>query len=63
MSGRKTTSRKAERPAYENKAVVPNASVKIRVVKAHDGLERGEVLTKPYKVAIEMQNLGYWKII
>ena len=63
MSGRKTTSRKAERPSYENKAVVPAASVKIRVIKAHDGLERGEIHSKPYALAVEMQDLGYWKII
>jgi len=68
MSGSKNTWRKAERPSYENKAVVPAASgrpqyVRIRVVKAHDGLERGQVLSRPYDTAIEMQNLGYWKIL
>lgn len=64
MSGRKTTStRKAERPAYENKAVVPAASVKVRVVKAHDGLAEGDVYTKPLAVAREMQELGYWEIL
>lgn len=63
MSGRKTTTRKAERPSYENKAVVPAASVKVRVVKAHDGLEEGETLVRPRAVALEMKNLGYWEII
>ena len=68
MSGRKTTSGKAERPSYDNKAVVPAASerpryVTIRVVKAHDGLQAGEVYSKPLAVAVEMQELGYWKIV
>lgn len=63
MNGRKTTTRKAERPSYENKAVVPAASVKIRVIKAHDGLERGETYVKPYETARTMQELGYWEII
>ena len=68
MSGNKTTTRKAERPSYENKAVVPDASerpryVTIRVVKAHDGLRAGEVYSKPIAVAEEMQRLGLWKIV
>jgi len=63
MSGRKTIQRKAERPSYENKAVVPAASVKVRVIKSHDGLERGEIIVRPYEVAKTMQDLGYWKII
>lgn len=63
MSGRKPSTRKAERPTYENKAVVPAASVKIRVVKAHDGLPVGAVYVKPYGTAVKMQKLGYWKII
>jgi hypothetical protein len=68
MNGSKTTSRKAERPSYENKAVVAAAPdrphyVRIRVIKAHDGLQRGQILSRPYATAAEMQRLGYWKII
>lgn len=64
MSGRKTTTaRKAERPSYENKAVVPAASVKVRVIKAHDGLAEGSVWVKPRAIAEEMANIGYWEII
>lgn len=68
MSGRKTISGKAERPSYENKAVVPAASerqrsVRIRVIVAHDGLDVGETYDKPYHVAAEMRDLGYWEII
>lgn len=68
MSGRKTTTtRKAERPPYENKAVVPPAVVRspfvrVTVVKAHDGLQVGEEYSKPYDTAKMMQELGYWKI-
>lgn len=64
MSGRKTTTtRKAVRPQYENKAVVPAASVKVRVIRAHDGIAEGETFVRPYEVAKTMQDLGYWKII
>ena len=68
MSGRKTTQRKAERPSYDNKAVVPAASVKsrnvrIRVLVAHDGLNKGETYWKPRETAEAMQDLGYWEII
>lgn len=68
MASRKTTSRKAERPSYENKAVVAAAPerprfVRVRVVKAHDGMAEGMVLSRPYAVARDMEKLGYWKII
>lgn len=67
MASKKTTSRKAERPSYENKAVAPAALdktfVRVRVAKAHDGLEEGTVLSRPYSVAKEIVNLGYWEII
>jgi len=70
MSGRKTstTSRKAVRPAYDNKAVAPSVLdswryVRIRVVRAHDGLEEGAILSRPRETAEEMQKLGLWTII
>lgn len=67
MASRKPSSRKAERPSYENKAVAPAALdksfVRVRVVKAHDGLKEGTVLSRPYSVAKEIVNLGYWEII
>lgn len=63
MSGRKPSTRKAERPSYENKAVVPAASVKIRVVKAHDGLAEGSEWIKSRALAEHMEKIGYWEII
>ena len=69
MAARKTTQRKAVRPSYENKAVVPagrstkSEFVNVRVVKAHDGLEEGQTFSRPTAVAREMCELGYWEII
>lgn len=68
MSERKgSVSGKAVQPSYDNKAVASAtaapSSVKIRVIKAHDGLKVGEVYQKPIDAARQMQELGYWKII
>lgn len=67
MAARKTTSRKAERPLYDNKAVAParrdSKNARIKVIKAHDGLSEGSEWTKPRAVAEQMQKLGYWQII
>ena len=67
MAARKTTSRKAERPLYDNKAVAParrdSHNARIKVIKAHDGLSEGSEWLKPRALAEHMQKLGYWQII
>jgi hypothetical protein len=65
MAGKNTINGKAERPSYDNKAVAPAASVnvRIRVLKAHDGLEAGSEWLKPLATAKTMQTLGYWEIL
>lgn len=67
MAKKATSARKAERPSYENKAVAPAKRVphnaRIRVVRAHDGLEEGETYLKPIRTANEMVRLGFWEII
>lgn len=70
MAAKKTTKAKAkaERPLYDNKAVAPAkrqnaAAVRIRVIRAHDGLEVGETYMKPATLAKTLVNLGYWEII
>ena len=69
MAARKPSAAKAERPSYENKAVARPAAnkasgfIRVRVVKAHDGLEAGAVFTRPERVAREMVNLGFWEIV
>lgn len=55
--------RKADKATYENKAeIIGNPDkVLIEVVKSHDGLEKGYQTLKPYKVANQMIEKGYWK--
>jgi hypothetical protein len=55
--------RKADKATYENKAeIIGNPDkVLIEVVKPHDGLEKGYQTLKPYKVAKQMIEKGYWK--
>ena len=65
MAARKPKEAKAVVPPRENKAVRPAAAnkadgfVRVRVVKAHDGIEEGAVLSRPAAVAQQMINLGY----
>ena len=68
MARKYTQSQKAVVPSRENKAVRPAAAnksasgfVRVRVVKAHDGIEAGTVLSRPDRVAREMINLGFWE--
>lgn len=68
MAQRKKAEEKAVVPQRENKAVRPAASNKtapgyarVRVIKDHDGLCVGEILSRPEKVAKELINLGYWE--
>lgn len=71
MAARKPKSQaKAVVPQRENKAVRPAAAnkaasgfLRVRVVKAHDGLEAGTVLSRPQRIAQEMINLGYWEAL
>ena len=70
MAARKPKSAKAVVPPREDKAVRPAAAnkaasgwLRVRVVKAHDGLEAGTVFSKPERVAREMINLGYWEAL
>lgn len=67
MARKYTQLQKAVVPPRENKAVRPASAnkgdgfVRVRVVKAHDGLEAGAVFTRPERIANEMINLGYWE--
>lgn len=68
MAARKTKEAKAVVPQRENKAVRPacanksaNGFVRVRVIKAHDGIDAGTVFSKPERVAREMINLGFWE--
>lgn len=69
MAARKPKEAKAVVPQRENKAVRPAAAnkadgyVRVRVVKAHDGIEEGAVLSRPAAVAQQMINLGYWEAL
>ena len=70
MAARKPKQAKAVVPQRENKAVRPAAAnkaasgwLRVRVVKAHDGIEAGTVFSKPERVAREMINLGYWEAL
>lgn len=70
MAARKKSEAKAVVPQRENKAVRPAAAnkaadgwLRVRVVKAHDGIEAGTVFGKPERVAREMINLGYWEAV
>jgi hypothetical protein len=61
---KKSISSKRVKPLYENKAAVPlvyDGNVRIVVVKAHDGLEEGEIYVKDVKIAAKMVQLGYWR--
>jgi len=61
---KKSISSKRVKPSYENKAAVPlvyDGNVRIVVVKAHDGLEEGEIYVKDVKIAAQMVKLGYWR--
>ena len=61
----------AERRTYETKAEVPSEnktrsakpakSMRVRVVKAHDGIDVGTVMVKPTAVAVMMTKKGYWE--
>jgi hypothetical protein len=70
MAARKKSEAKAVVPQRENKAVRPAYAnkkapgyLRVRVVKAHDGIEAGAVFSKPERVAKEMINLGYWEAV
>jgi len=69
MAARKPKEAKAVVPQRENKAVRPAAAnkadgfVRVRVVKAHDGIEEGAVLSRPAAVAQQMVKLGYWVLL
>lgn len=69
MAARKPKEAKAVVPPREDKAVRPAAAnkadgfVRVRVVKAHDGIEEGAVLSRPAAVAQQMINLGYWVLL
>jgi len=61
---KKSISSKRVKPLYENKAVAPlvvKGNIRIVVVKAHDGLEEGEIYVKDVKIAAMMVEKGYWK--
>ena len=61
---KKSISKKREKPLYENKAAIPlvrDGNIRIVVIKAHDGLEEGEIYVKDVKIAAMMVELGYWK--
>ena len=68
MAARKTREAKAVVPQRENKAVRPAEAnktapgfIRVRVIKAHDGIDAGTVFSKPERVAKEMINLGFWE--
>ena len=70
MAARKPKQAKAVVPPREDKAVRParankaaSGFLRVRVVKAHDGLEAGTVLSRPERVARTMINLGYWEAL
>ena len=70
MAARKPKQAKAVVPPREDKAVRPATAnkaaggfLRVRVVKAHDGLEAGAVLSRPQRVAQEMINLGFWELV
>lgn len=69
MAARKPKEAKAVVPQRENKAVRPAAAnkadgfVRVRVVKAHDGIEEGAVFSRPAAVAQQMVKLGYWVLL
>lgn len=70
MAARKPKQAKAVVPPREDKAVRPARAnkaadgwLRVRVVKAHDGLEAGTVFSKPERVAREMINLGFWELV
>ena len=69
MAARKPKEAKAVVPPREDKAVRPAAAnkadgfVRVRVVKAHDGIEEGAVLNRPAAVAQQMVKLGYWVLL
>ena len=61
---KKSISSKRVKPLYENKAVAPlvvKGNIRIVVIKAHDGLEEGEIYVKDVKIAAMMVEKGYWK--
>lgn len=70
MAARKPKQAKAVVPPREDKAVRPARAnkaasgwLRVRVVKAHDGIEAGTVFSKPERVAKEMINLGFWELV
>ena len=70
MAARKPKQAKAVVPPREDKAVRPACAnkaasgwMRVRVVKAHDGLEAGTEFVKPERVAKTMINLGYWEAV
>jgi len=65
---RKTKEAKAVVPQRENKAVRPACAnkaasgfLRVRVIKAHDGIDAGTVFSKPEAIAKQMINLGFWE--
>ena len=61
---KKSISSKKVKPSYENKAAIPlvrDGNIRIVVVKAHDGLEEGEIYVKDVKTAAMMVEKGYWR--
>jgi hypothetical protein len=70
MAARKPKQAKAVVPPREDKAVRPARAnkaasgwLRVRVVKAHDGLEAGTVFSTPERGAKEMINLGFWELV
>lgn len=52
---------KKENPSYENKADKPFAPNRARVIKAHDGLEVGQVVIGTEENIRKMIELGFWE--
>lgn len=61
------TKAKAPAPAVSGAGVVASPAVSpiatIRVIKAHDGLQVGDVFDKPREIAGMMAECGFWEII
>ena len=67
MARKYTQQQKAVVPQRENKAVRPAAAnkasgfIRVRVIKAHDGIDAGTVFSKPEAIAKQMINFGFWE--
>ena len=61
MAEKRTYETKAETPSENKTRSVTAKSMRVRVVKAHDGIEVGAVLVRPTTVATMMVRKGYWE--